>query len=263
MVDLPGPSGELDKTIDNILKHRFMEPFNMEGDDANGLILNNVYIPEEMLIKILALINPDDVLVEALVCKRWNNIVKSSHFWVQICNRKHLESPKNHLPWYVFYCYVCQKLLNCNLLINGNGQLGYSYWDIENQAEKPFDVEYDPALNTNVLPGSTPEFNKCNKYFITRSGVKQQQVNLLDHSKLLFYIVNKLGPDIYLSDWVAGRCTSYTARCDCPVTYTLTCNLYQKEFKRFTKTVSYDFNVANGERKWKKVKATERLKIIV
>lgn len=244
--DSLGRLGRMDKAIDSILKYRFMEPFEIQGNDTNGLCLNDVFFPEEVLTKILTFVNPEHVLVNALVCKRWNNIIKSTHFWAQIYEREHYRPPKS-LPWYVFYCYFGQKLLNWNLLKNGNGQEGLNHWDIVNEEVATFGIEPDPPLACDVLPENVPEFNGYTMCFATNGEtcVKKQEVDLLLQSKLLFYIVNKFGPDIYLSDWVV-------ARFDCSVTYTLTCTLYQKEFDRFTKTVIHNVKKGRGGT-WKKV----------
>lgn len=241
-----GRSGKMDKTIDNILKFKFMEPLEIECNDTNGLCLNNVFCPEEVVTKILTFVNPENVLVDALVCKKWNNIIKSTYFWAQIYRRIHHKPPKN-LPWYVFYCYLGQKQLNCNLLKNGNGQEGFNHWDIINEELVPFGIEWNPPLGCDILPENVPEFNGYTMCFVTNGEtcVKKQEVDLLLQSKLLFYIVNKFGPDIYLSDWVA-------ARRDCSIAYTLTCTLYQKQFDRFTKTVKHNIKIGGGGI-WKKV----------
>lgn len=244
-----GSTDHIHKRVESILKYKFLEPLdiNEDDDEGNGLYIKNFYFPEELVTKILSFVEPRHILQLTLVCKRWCNIIKSTHFWVQIYERTYGRKTKS-LPWYVFYCCFGKKLLNHNLLRNGNGQEALHHWEILEGMDE-FNVEWDPCA-TDPLPPHVPEFNRYLMCFVTNGEKcgKKQDVDLLKN-KLLFYIVNKFNPDIYASDWVA-------VRNDCTVTYALTLTLYHRHFLRLTKTATHSVEFGKG-RAWKKVTLVE------
>lgn len=231
--------------IREILKYEFHGPFREEG--TNGLYFNSIYLPEEVVTVILSYINPNDMLRASLVCKRWCNIIKSTRFWVGIYERKHKRQPEK-LPWYVFYCYISQNLLDHNLLKNGNGQDGYTFWEILQNGGNGFKIEQTPC-GADLLPQGVPEFDGHTSCFATsfERCIKRQEICLLKN-KLLFYIVNKFKPDIYMSEWVTGRF-------DCGCVYILTGLLESKQSIVYDKSTR-EFRVEQWQGKeWSKVKS--------
>lgn len=238
-------SGDVN-VIGEILSYEFRGPFMEEG--VNGLYFNSIYLPEEVVTLILSYINPKNILSASLVCKRWCNIVKSTRFWVGIYERNHGKQPEK-LPWYVFYCYFSQKLLDHNLLKNGNGQEGYKYWETLHSGGNGFTIEQTPC-GADPLPSDVPEFHGHTSCFATsyERCIKRQQINLFKISKLLYYIVNKFKPHIYMSEWVAGRF-------DCGCVYILTGLLGSKE-RIVHDQSSREFRVEQWHGKeWSKVKS--------
>lgn len=230
--------------IEDILKYKFHQPFAVE-DEINGLCFNGVYLPEEIVTLILSLISPDQILRASLVCKRWCNIIKSTTFWFRLYEETQGKHPEK-LPWYVFYGFFTN-LLDHNLLKNGNGQERFNYWNIIENGGEQFIVEETPA-GADPLPLDVPDFNGHKCCFATsyQRCVKRQEITLLQN-KLLAYIVNKFKPDIYLSEWVAGRF-------DCGCKYLLTCLLRHKKNIVYDKS-SPEFRVEQWQGKeWTKVK---------
>lgn len=232
-----------DCNMNDILNYQFHGPFTIE-DETNGLYFNGIYLPEEIVILILSYVNPQYILNASSVCKRWCNIIKSTTFWTRLYEQKHNKPPEK-LPWYVFYCYFSQQLLDNNLLKNGNGQEGFKYWQIIENGGNKFIVEQTPQ-GADRLPPDIPEFNGHKSCFATSfdSCIKRQEIQL--KSKLLYYIVNKFKPNIYMSEWVAGRF-------DCGCVYILTCLLKNNLEVVYDKS-SQEFRVEQWKgKKWTKV----------
>lgn len=200
-------------TIEEIIKYEFHGPLK-EEDEVNGLYFGKIYLPEEVVTLILSYIGPQHILNATLVCKRWCNIIKSTRFWTHIYQQKLGKQPEK-LPWYVFYCYFSQNLLDHNLLQNGNGQEGFKYWELLENGGNGFIIEQTPC-GADPLPAGIPEFHGHTSCFATSyARCTKRQAIYLFNSKLLLYIVNKFKPDIYISEWVTGRF-------DCGCLYILT-----------------------------------------
>ncbi|GLV43988.1 hypothetical protein CBL_12716 [Carabus blaptoides fortunei] len=64
----------------------------------NGLVFNDIPVPEEIIMLILSYTDTKTLLSCKLVCKEWNTLICSTHFW-----RTKLEhinkTTKKHLPW--------------------------------------------------------------------------------------------------------------------------------------------------------------------
>lgn len=237
--------------IEDILNYEFHGPLTVENG-TNGLKFKGIYLPEEIVILILSYVDLQHILKASLVCKRWCNIIKSTSFWTRVYQREHGEQPEK-LPWYVFYCHFSRKLLDCNLLKNGNGQNGFKYWNILENGGNGFKIEQTPC-GSDPLPSDVPEFEGHKSCFVTSYDrcLKRQEVKLTD-SKLLFYIVNKFKPDIYLSEWVCGRY-------DCGCMYILTCLLRYKDHVVYDKS-SQEYRVDQwAGKEWSKVKKNRLVK---
>lgn len=237
------PRVEID--VEDIVNYQFHGPLQ-ENNSTNGLCFRGIYLPEEVVTVILSHINPGDILKATLVCKKWCNIIKSTVFWCRIYERCYGKQPKK-LPWYVFYCYFATKLLDHNLLKNGNGEQGYKHWKTIKNGGDGFRIEKVPC-GADPLPEGVPEFNGKKSCFATsyHACIKAQEINLTDN-KLLLYIVNKFKPTIYMSEWVAGRF-------DCGCIYYLSGQLlYKGETK--CERISEEFRVEQWQGKsWSKVR---------
>ncbi|KAJ8922010.1 hypothetical protein NQ315_008649 [Exocentrus adspersus] len=185
-----------------VKEFQFMEPF--EEVSTNGLCLNNIYLPEEVVADILSYIPLDNVLNLTLVCKKWCNIIKSENFWRDVYNRKRYPHKAKKLPWYVFYSYFTTNNFD-NLIKNGNGEEQYKHWKILKNFGDEFKIE-DPPAGANPLPAGVPEFHGHTSCFATSfyECSKIQEISLVN-KRLLRYIMYKFGPHIYASEWVAGR----------------------------------------------------------
>ncbi|KAJ8932896.1 hypothetical protein NQ314_014377 [Rhamnusium bicolor] len=202
-----------------VYQFKFLEPF--DEDSTNGLCLNNVYLPEEIIENILSYVPPTNLLGLTLVCKRWCNIIKSENFWMSIYNRRHPDKAKK-LPWYVFYSYFTTDNFH-NILRNGNGQEQYKYWTIVKNYGDEFKIE-NPPIGSEPLPPDVPDFNGRTSCFATsyQDCSKIQEISLRN-KRLLRYILNKFMPHIYVSEWVAGRF-------DCGCMYKLGIRGYSEEY---------------------------------
>ncbi|XP_057671149.1 F-box only protein 6-like [Diorhabda carinulata] len=197
-----------------------------EEDSNNGLILNDHYIPEEILIKILSFVPPKELLTLALVCKKWCNIIKSEMLWIDIYKREN-PHPTKWLPWYVYYVYCTTNAFK-NMLQNGNGNDQYRHWKIMRNFGDQFVIEKEPQ-GSEPLPSNVPDFNGHKSCFATSyyECTKLQEIKLEDR-RLLRYIMNKHKPHLYASEWVA-------ARFDCGSKYVLQFKGLSQELKQIAK----------------------------
>ncbi|XP_028154422.1 F-box only protein 6 [Diabrotica virgifera virgifera] len=185
----------------------------LEDDTSNGLFLNDVYFPEEIIIKILTFLPPEQLLPLSLVCKKWCNIIKSDSFWMDVYNNQFPNKAKR-LPWYVYYLYYSTDDFR-NLLKNGNGQEGFKHWTILKNFGDEFIIEPVPK-GSDPLPEGVPEFCGRKSCFTTSFyECCKIQVIRLENKRLLRYVINKFKPHIYVSEWYAGRF-------DCGCEYKLT-----------------------------------------
>jgi hypothetical protein len=187
-------------------------------DSYNGLYLNNVYFPEEIVAIILSFVDPKDLLRTALVCKRWCNIIKSDPFWATVYNRHFYKKPKK-LPWYVYYCALTTNYFDQNLIKNGNGQEGFRHWKIIMNYGDEFRVE-DPPSGSDELPSNVPEFYGKTSCFATSyyECNKLQEISF-ENNNIMQLILDRYKPHIEVSEWFAGRF-------DCGCVYNLWCKLY-------------------------------------
>lgn len=135
-----------------------------EDDAVNGLCLNEHYLPEEIISNILSYIPPSKILNCSLVCRKWCNIIKSDHFWMNLYNRYYPNKAKQ-LPWYVYYSFFTTRNFH-NLIKNGNGEEKFKYWKILKNFGDEFQIENPPA-GADQLPSCVKEFNGKTSCFAT------------------------------------------------------------------------------------------------
>nr|XP_023022304.1 F-box only protein 6-like [Leptinotarsa decemlineata] len=205
-----GMGGTNQSLRNDIAEFEFHGSFEVET--LNGLYLNDIYIPEELILNILSYVPAKDMLALTLVCKKWCNIIKSESLWMDIYNRTHSRKAKN-IPWYVYYCYFTTDNFS-NLIKNGNGQEGFKHWKIIKNYGDEFKIE-NPPMGCDPLPSDVPEFYGQTGCFATsfHECFKIQEISLIK-KRLLMYIMDKFMPHLYVSEWMAGRF-------DCGCTYTL------------------------------------------
>ncbi|CAH0552975.1 unnamed protein product [Brassicogethes aeneus] len=186
--------------FDSVRDFKFMDAFSVQ--EAIGLCFNDIYIPEEILFKILSFLEPKLLLKYSQVCKKWCNVIKSDIFWKDMFRLNSDENPGN-FPWYVYYCYLTTKNFN-NLLKNGNGAKEFKHWKIKHNGGDKIDIE-KPPIGSKPLPDE-PEFVKDKSCFVTsyQKGSKYQEIDITN-KRLLRFIINKFKFPVYVSEWTAGR----------------------------------------------------------
>ncbi|XP_076250642.1 F-box only protein 6-like isoform X1 [Rhynchophorus ferrugineus] len=188
----------------------FHDQFNIENNSLNGLELENIYVPEDVIINILKYLEPNDILNCSLVCKRWCNFAKSSILWQHIYNIKEYPKKATCLPWYVYYCYFTTNYFK-NMIKNGNGQHLLEHWHIERNGGHEFKIEDSPQ-GCGPLPLGVPEFQGHKSCFVTSYELcKKYQKIEISPKCLMYYIIQKYKPHIYVSEWFCGRfdCACY------------------------------------------------------
>lgn len=217
----------------------------IDFSDDNGLSLNNIYLPQEVLLHLLSFIEPKKLLQYCRVCRTWNKLIKSYSLWSIIYKRKYNNKPKK-LPWYVYYCFFTSNYFHKNLLQNCNGEHRFTNWQMTSNGGGGFIIEAVP-MGSDPLPTDVPEFNGKSSCFATSYGrcSKNQRIHL-DQNKLLKFILENYKPHIYISEWVAGRF-------DCGCIYSMNCIFKDKDDKDIGNAVcGYIVQQWEGS-KWTKV----------
>lgn len=100
-----------------------------DGLGDNGLMLNDVYLPIELIQRIMCHADEKTLLCCQLVCKRWNEIILD-YVW-----RKKAEIKTGYkfpsdtvLEWKDFYLICKKNLFGRNLLKNHSGENGFKHW---------------------------------------------------------------------------------------------------------------------------------------
>lgn len=123
-----------------------------ESGGDNGLILNEIFIPIELIQPIFCHVDEKTLLNCQLVCKRWNEII-TNYVWRKKAEIKtgHRFSSNTVLEWKDFYLICVKNLFGRNLLKNPSGADGLKYWKFvtdhffvhENEQEFLSDNSYD------------------------------------------------------------------------------------------------------------------------
>lgn len=123
----------------------------------NGLILSKVYLPPELIERILCSADDKTVLRCQRVCKRWNEIIKD-YVW-----RKKAElkigcqlSSDDSMDWRKFYV-ICAKI-GRNLVKNHSGAEGHKYWENIRGHRFGWKIECPPIGAPKL--SKDPEFKK-------------------------------------------------------------------------------------------------------
>lgn len=100
-----------------------------DGFDDNGLILSGVYLPIELIQRLLYYIDEKTLLNCHLVCKQWNEIMVN-YVWRKKAEMKmgYMFSTKTILKSRDFYSICANNLFGRNLLKNHSGAEGFKYW---------------------------------------------------------------------------------------------------------------------------------------
>lgn len=170
--------------------------------EDNGLVLNNILFPEELLLQILTYVPIKTLPKCSLVCKKWNEIIKSSYFWRTLClrskNKKKITNKT--LPVYAYYALELNEFFDVNLIKNNCGQEEFKHWKIKSNGGDRFRIE-NPPCGANVLPES-PDFNDHQSCFATSfQNCSKYQVIDFNGNKLYEKIFDELRPKIYVSEW--------------------------------------------------------------
>lgn len=133
----------------------------------NGLMLNDIYVPIEVIQRIFCFADEKSLLNCQLVCKRWNEIIMD-YVW-----RKKAEINTgckfpidSVLEWKDFYVISAKNIFDRNLIKNHSGENGLQhYWNIFEDGGDGWIVECPP---TGVPPlPQAPEFENKQHCFVT------------------------------------------------------------------------------------------------
>lgn len=232
-----------DRMANKFDSDRFPESLHFDDNTTNGFYFNGIYVPEEILSLILNYVD-DDILKYTLVCKSWFNIIKSFSFWAQKYEKRYGKKAKK-LPWYIYYTLMHTNFFDTNLLKNNCGEKGYEHWEIMQNYGDEFRIE-KPPCGADKLPDSE-DFNDKQSCFATSyyECSKMQTIELVTRP-IHSVILNTYQPEIYVSEWVAGRF-------DCGCVYTMTCTLLDKESEQLKKkATNYSVEQWMGK-EWSKV----------
>lgn len=194
MGNVLGDSVDCEAEMSSISVEDFKFHSAFESDSLNGLYLRNQYLPEEIIWNILSFVPPEKLLSLTLVCKKWCNIIKSDHFWMDLYNRFYTNKAKQ-LPWYVYYSFFTTKNFK-NLLKNTNGEEKFKHWKIIKNFGDEFRIE-NPPEGADKLPSNVQDFNgktscfatsfyECNKIQVTEIKLFSQVFSFIN-SELLKY----------------------------------------------------------------------------
>lgn len=201
------------KAIKSLSDFSFKDEINA---NENGLCLKNYYLPDEVVMYLLTFADGKDILNLSLVCKRWYVFVRSRTFWCVKYEREYRKKAKN-LPWFVYYTLFATNFFDTNLLKNNCGKEGFNHWKINKNYGDAFKIEKVP-FGCKPLP-DVKDFDGYNSCFVTSYyECNKEQIIKFDGYKVFSVILDYYRPDIYVSEWVAGRS-------DCGCLYTLRCTL--------------------------------------
>lgn len=206
------------RMANNLDSNRFPESLQFDDNTTNGFYFNGIYIPEEILSLILSYVD-DDILKYSLVCKSWYNIIKSFSFWAQKYEKRYGKKAKK-LPWHLYYSLMYTNFFDTNLLKNTCGENGYKQWVIVKNYGDEFRIE-KPPCGADALPNSNDFYGNKSCFATSYYECSKKQTITLINRPIHSVILNTYKPEIYVSEWVAGRF-------DCGCTYTMTCTLCDK-----------------------------------
>lgn len=179
------------------------ESFVLDENDNNGLILNNLYIPEEVLASVLYYVDHKSLVKCMSVCKRWNQLIRN-YVWRKksetIVGRL-LPADDEHLPWSLHYL-ICKPHgpFERNLVKNHSGSEGLKkHWHIIRNQGNQWAIE-EPPCGVPALPETEPLFHERKTCFVTSYHYcsKTQTINLIKEG-LTPHILDEVQPPIQVS----------------------------------------------------------------
>lgn len=131
---------------------------SMNEFEDNGLILNNVYVPIELIQRIMYYVDDKTLLNCQLVCKLWNETV-TNYVW-----RKKAEmqtgrkfSSESVLNWKDFHLICAKNLFGRNLLKNHSGENGLMHWIFLEDDFELLNNGYNDSSDDNIDGRSSSE----------------------------------------------------------------------------------------------------------
>nr|XP_018899609.1 PREDICTED: F-box only protein 6-like [Bemisia tabaci] len=186
-------------------------------DENNGLILNNIFFPEEMLIQILFYVDHDTLVYKGrLVCKVWKRLIESSVLkskvdegrYRSLSNLSSETKHRLHLHWSIYYLICKFDLFGKNLIRNPSGKEKLKHWKITQNNGDKWAVESQPH-GANPIPGE----NRDLPCFVTsyHECLKEQLIKLADYG-FTSSIMDEIQPIICIQEL-------YSSRFDCGAMY--------------------------------------------
>ncbi|XP_058798574.1 F-box only protein 44-like isoform X2 [Phymastichus coffea] len=204
-----------DKQSTNFFKQNEKSKFLLtnEHKNINGLIFNDKYIPEELLIEILCYVNSKSLLDCQLVCQYWKTIIQTRvwHKKAEQTIQQTLSFDKR-TPWMTYYCMSHKMPFDKNLIKNHSGQNGTdSHWELPPISSIQWSTE-NPMVP--LLPDdlSLKDEKVC---FVTSSCMtwKYQVIDLIKEG-FTSYLLDYLQPTIQVSEWFCCLNTPAKYICD-------------------------------------------------
>ncbi|XP_012259517.2 F-box only protein 6-like isoform X2 [Athalia rosae] len=197
-----------------------------DENSENGLVINDKYIPEEVLNQILLYTDSKTLLNCQLVCKRWHSSLQT-YVWKKKAEAVigRLLQFDTQMPWFFYYVICSKKSMEKNLIKNHSGKDGLKkHWRIRSEGGDLWKIEC-PPLGAPVMPLSDPVFEGKQYCFVTSYGScsKEQTVDLIAEG-MLPQILDNIQPPITISEW-------YCCRWDCPAIYECSAKLIDKDAK--------------------------------
>lgn len=139
-------------------QHNSQSSMDSNQPDNNGLKLNSIYVPVELIQQILSYADVKTLLNCQQVCKSWNEIIKDYN-WRRKAEMKISckISSKTILKWKDFYLIVVKNLFERNLIRNHSGEEGFSYWKISNCYFNTRNLYDEDSANNDMNIGNDVE----------------------------------------------------------------------------------------------------------
>ncbi|KAL1449818.1 hypothetical protein WDU94_002291 [Cyamophila willieti] len=222
-----------------IKSYFFTKTDNSVIDPNNGSILNEIYIPDEVLEVILSHVEIRTLLACHRVCKKWKTLIETHVLKVKAQQAGYTQGmdtvTKNSTPWTMWFLMLSPSSpFMCNLVKNPCGHNKLGDWDILSSGGDGWKREEGP-IGFGGDNSHLPHENKMRNYwqtkekqeeycFATSYGVcAKQQLISLARTKTMADIIDKFKPIIVYRDW-------YCRRADCGSRYKLkVCLLDEKK----------------------------------
>lgn len=168
-----------------------------EDFDNNGLIIGNLYIPVELILKIMCAADEKTVLNCHQVCKRWRAFAIND-VWHKKAEMKtgHKFRCDGTFNWQDYYLISTKNLFDRNLVRNHSGEEQLNHWNIIENGGEGWAVECPPVRSIK-LSSAVPEFENKQHCFVTSySGCYKEYVVNLIKEGFSANILDQLQPPI-------------------------------------------------------------------